>query len=62
MTLCLMLSTGAAISLSSIIDFIDSMLFGMCIPNIIALYILMPEIRRDLAAYNQRRRTPTPKL
>ena len=62
LTLCLMLSTGAAISLSSIIDFIDSMLFGMCIPNIIALYILMPEIKRDLAAYNQKRRAPTPKL
>jgi alanine or glycine:cation symporter, AGCS family len=64
LTLCLMLSTGAAISLSSIIDFIDSMLFGMCIPNIIALYILMPEIKRDLADYNARRRAraPTPKL
>ncbi len=56
LTLCLMLSTGAAISLSSIIDFIDSMLFGMCIPNIIALYVLMPEIKRDLAAYNARHR------
>lgn len=64
LTLCLMLSTGAAISLSSIIDFIDSMLFGMCIPNIIALYVLMPELKRDLAAYNARHRTkpPRPKL
>jgi AGCS family alanine or glycine:cation symporter len=56
LTLCLLLSTGAAISLSSIIDFIDAMLFGMCIPNIIALYILLPELRRDLADYNARRR------
>jgi len=56
LTLCLMLSMGAAISLSSIIDFIDSMLFGMCIPNIIALYILMPELKRDLAAYNAKYR------
>jgi AGCS family alanine or glycine:cation symporter len=64
LTLCLMLSAGAAISLSSIIDFIDSMLFGMCIPNIIALYVLMPELRRDLAAYNLKYRTapPQPKL
>jgi len=54
LALCLMLSTGAAISLSSIIDFIDSMLFGMCIPNIIALYLLLPELRRDVKAYEQK--------
>jgi AGCS family alanine or glycine:cation symporter len=57
LTLCLMLSTGAAISLSSIIDFIDSMLFGMCIPNIIALYVMMPELKRDLATYNLKHRS-----
>jgi AGCS family alanine or glycine:cation symporter len=51
LTLCLLLSTGAAMSLSSIINFIDSMLFGMCIPNIIALYLLLPELRRDVRAY-----------
>ncbi len=51
LTLCFLLSTGAAISLSSIIDFIDSMLFGMCIPNIIALYLLLPELKRDMKAY-----------
>jgi len=51
LTLCFMLSTGAAISLSSIINFIDSMLFGMCIPNIIALYLLLPELKRDVKAY-----------
>ncbi len=56
LTLCVMLSTGAAISLSSIIDFIDSMLFGMCIPNIIALYLLLPELKRDLAEYNRKYR------
>ena len=52
--LCLLLSTGAAISLASIINFIDAMLFGMCIPNIIALYILYPELKRDLESYDRR--------
>ena len=52
--LCMALSTGAAVSLSSIIDFIDSMLFGMCVPNIIALYLLLPELRRDVRAYEKR--------
>lgn len=51
LVLCLMLSTGAAISLSSIINFIDAMLFGMCIPNIVALYFLLPELRRDVKVY-----------
>ena len=51
LTLCFLLSTGAAVSLSSIINFIDSMLFGMCIPNIIALYLLLPELKRDMKAY-----------
>lgn len=51
LVLCFLLSTGAAISLSSIINFIDSMLFGMCIPNIIALYLLLPELKSDVKAY-----------
>ena len=54
--LCAVLSTGAAISLSSIIDFIDAMLFGMCIPNIIALYMLLPELKRDLKTYDAKYR------
>ena len=49
--LCFLLSTGAAVSLSAILNFIDSMLFGMAIPNIIALYLLLPELRRDVKAY-----------
>ncbi len=51
LTLCFLLSTGAAVSLSAIINFIDSMLFAMAIPNIIALYLLLPELKRDVKAY-----------
>ena len=54
-TLCVLLSTGAAIHLSSIIDFIDSMLFAMAVPNIIALYLLLPELKRDLKTYDAKR-------
>jgi len=54
--LCALLSTGAAIHLSAIVDFIDAMLFGMCIPNIIALYLLLPELKRDLKIYNAKYR------
>ncbi len=55
LSLCFVLSTGAAVSLSSIINFIDSMLFGMCIPNIIALYLLLPELKKDVRAYEAKR-------
>lgn len=51
LVLCLLLSTGAAVSLSAVINFIDSMLFGMAIPNIIALYLLLPELKKDIAVY-----------
>ena len=51
--LCAILSTGAAVSLGAIIDFTDAMLFGMCIPNIIALYLLMPELRADQKRYER---------
>ena len=54
LVLCFLLSSGAAVSLSAIINFIDSMLFGMAIPNIIALYLLLPELRRDMKAYEKK--------
>jgi len=54
LTLCLLLSTGAAVSLSAILNFIDSMLFAMAVPNVIALYLLLPELRRDVADYRRR--------
>ena len=55
--LCIVLSTGAAVPTSSIIDFTDSMLFAMAIPNILALYFLLPELRRDMKAYNAKYRS-----
>ncbi|KEF33869.1 alanine glycine permease [Deinococcus sp. RL] len=44
---------GAAMSLGPVIDFSDSMLFAMSIPNIIGLYLLAPVVRRELAAYRR---------
>ena len=59
-TLCSLLATGAAVSLSAIINFIDSMLFAMAIPNIIALYLLLPELRRDIKTYEAKINVPAP--
>ena len=37
--------------LGAIIDFSDSMIFVMSIPNIIGLYLLMPVVKRELNEY-----------
>ena len=30
---------------------VDAMMIAMCLPNVIVLYILCPEVKRDLIAY-----------
>lgn len=51
---CFFIVIGASAELSSIILFADSMIFAMAVPNIIGLYILAPEIKKDLKEYLQR--------
>ena len=48
---CLFIVIGASVQLSAILDFADALIFVMAIPNLIGLYILAPEIKRDLADY-----------
>lgn len=50
---CLFIVVGSATQLSNIILFTDSMVFAMAIPNIIGLYLLAPEVKRDLQRYLQ---------
>lgn len=48
---CLFIIIGASSQLSNIILFTDAMVFAMAIPNIIGLYMLAPEVKRDLQSY-----------
>lgn len=48
---CVFIVIGAAVKLEAILDFADALIFVMAIPNLVGLYILAPEIKRDLAAY-----------
>ena len=50
---CVFIVIGASTQLSNIILFTDSMVFAMAIPNIIGLYMLAPEIKKDLKIYMQ---------
>lgn len=48
---CGFIVIGAASALDNIILFSDSMLFAMAIPNVIGLYLLAPELKKDLKKY-----------
>lgn len=45
---------GASSSLGAVIDFSDMMILGMAFPNILGLYFLSSEVRRDMKDYFRR--------
>jgi AGCS family alanine or glycine:cation symporter len=47
---------GASVELSSLIAFSDAMILAMGIPNIIGLYLLAPEIKKDIEAYAKKQK------
>jgi len=51
---CLFIIIGSAMNVQSIINITDAMMVSMCVPNVIVLYILAPEIKRDLKDYLER--------
>ncbi|WP_232962759.1 alanine/glycine:cation symporter family protein [Paracoccus tegillarcae] len=51
---CIFTWIGAAASLGPVIDFSDAAIFAMAVVNIIALYALMPIVRRELNSYVSR--------
>lgn len=48
---CFFTFLGATISLGSVIDFSDAMIFAMAVPNIIGLVILAPVVKKELKKY-----------
>ena len=48
---CCFVVLGASMNLGPVIDFSDSMIFLMAIPNVIGLYVLMPVVRREAKQY-----------
>ena len=52
--LCSMLSVAATFPLDQVVNIVDACSFCMAVPNILAIYLLMPELRADLASYWQR--------
>lgn len=42
---------GSVLSLEAVVDFSDMLILAMAVPNIIGLYILAPEVRKELKSY-----------
>ncbi|WP_348687423.1 alanine:cation symporter family protein, partial [Rheinheimera aquimaris] len=55
---CLIVSIGAVPNMMAVFNFIDSMIFLMAVPNILALYLLLPEVKADLQRYWQKLKQP----
>jgi len=50
---CVFIVFGAAANLNSVILLTDSIFFLLAVPNIIALYLMAPEIKKDLQDYTK---------
>lgn len=48
---CVFVVIGASMSLGSVIGFSDAMIFAMSIPNVIAMYVLMPKVKEEYANF-----------
>jgi alanine or glycine:cation symporter, AGCS family len=52
--LCSVLSIAGTLPLKQVVNIVDSLNFAMAIPNLIAVYLFLPELRADLRNYWQR--------
>ncbi len=48
---CLVVIIGAAMAPGNVIDFSDAAMLGMCFPNLIGVYLLLPVIKRELKLF-----------
>lgn len=51
---CAFVFVGAVTSLDAVIDFSDAAIFAMALVNVLALYLLMPVVRREMESYLSR--------
>ncbi len=48
---CCFVVVGSAVGLTSVNNFSDAMIFAMSIPNVIAMYLLMPKVKEEYARF-----------
>lgn len=54
---CLFVIAGSVLTLGSVLDFADAVLFLLALFNIIGLYILVPVVKREVRDFREKRRT-----
>ena len=55
---CGFVALGSSIQLGAVLDFSDALVFLICVPNIIGLYMLAPVVRRELERYQRQLSEP----
>lgn len=48
---CIFVVIGSAATLGSVTDFSDAMIFAMLVPNMIGLFLLLPQVKHELVKY-----------
>lgn len=48
---CCFVVIGSAIGARAVFGFGDAMIFAMCFPNVLGLYLLMPKVKKELKKY-----------
>jgi len=51
---CVFVALGSTLQLGAILDFSDAMVFVICVPNVLGLYLLAPLVKRELNSYRSR--------
>ena len=57
---CIIIVIGSELNVQSVINIVDAMMISTSVPNIIALYILAPEIKKELKHYCKKNGLKTP--
>ncbi len=51
---CVFVALGCMVSLGPILDISDALVFLICVPNILGLYLLAPIVKKEMNSYFDR--------
>ncbi len=52
---CIFVALGCSVQLDAVIDLSDALVFLICVPNLLGLYLLTPVVARELRRYSESR-------
>ena len=54
---CVFVALGCVVELGPVLDISDALVFLICVPNILGLYVLAPIVKADMRSYRERLRS-----